>query len=119
MKSYGYHRGVVHAIKFRLNRFVEVAHEARRLERREVLLHERSKLAAERRNSASVAANVSKRHTRDEAARTDGDVVDISSCIIRPCRNRMHPGRQSWEFDKAGRPFVAGPRLGTIKAARL
>ena len=93
--------------------------EARRLESGEVLLHERSNLGAECCNSASVAADVRKRNARDEAARTDGDVVHIPSCILRPCGNRMHPGRQSRQFDKAGRPFVASPRLGTIKPTRL
>jgi hypothetical protein len=119
MKSYGHHRGVVHAIEFRPNRFVEVAHEARLLESGEVLLHERSKLVTECRNSASVAADVSKCNARDDAAWTEGDVVDIPTCMLRPCRNRMHPGRQSWYFDKAGRAFVAGPHLRTLKAARL
>src|SRR4029450_1816925 len=72
VKSYGHHRRVVHAIQFSLNRCVEVAHEARGFKSGEVLLHQRSKLAAECHDSVSVAADVGKGNAGDDAAWTGG-----------------------------------------------
>ena len=119
MKTDSHHRGVVHAIELGLNGVVEVAHETRLLESGEVLLHERPKLGAQCHDRASVAAHVGKRDARDDAARTDGDVVNIPSRIVCASGNGVHPGRQACQLDQVGRTFVAGPGLSAIKPMRL
>lgn len=64
----------------------------------------------------SVAAHVSKRDTRNDAAWADGDVVNIAACAIGPCGRGVHPRHQTRKFDQARGPAVTRPRLRTRKA---
>ena len=66
------------------DRVVEIPHETCLLEGRQVRVHQFAKLDTQRSNGAPVTTHIGESDARDDAARTDGDVVHVPPGFLRP-----------------------------------
>jgi hypothetical protein len=112
VEANGHHGGVVDSIEFHHCRLVEIPHETCLLEGGEVLLHQFTKLGAQRRDGAAVPTHISKGNARDDTARTDRDVVHVAPGVTRSRGPGVHPNPQAGQIRGAGGSLVTGPGLG-------
>src|SRR5262245_4675163 len=75
------HRGVVDAIEVMPNRLVEVPHEMCLVQCGEICLHQLTKLDGHRLDCEPVPTDIGEGNARDNAARTDRDVMHVTTGV--------------------------------------
>jgi hypothetical protein len=115
VESNRHHRGVVHAIEVLPNRLIEVPHEMCLVQCREIFLHQLLKLDAQGLHGGSVPAHICKGYTRDDAARTEGDIVHVATAAAGPKDHGMDPHPQARQLCHTRTALIAGPGFSAFQ----